>query len=32
MSRTRAVLWSSAGTLAGFAGWLTASAYRRDIK
>lgn len=31
MSRTRAVLWSSAGTLAGFAGWLTASAYRRDI-
>lgn len=31
MSRTRVVLWSSAGTLAGFAGWLTASAYRRDI-
>lgn len=31
MSRTRAVMWSSAGTLAGFAGWLTASAYRRDI-
>lgn len=31
MSRTRAILWSSAGTLAGFAGWLTASAYRRDI-
>ena len=31
MSRARAVLWSSAGTLAGFAGWLTASAYRRDI-
>lgn len=31
MSRTRAVLWSSAGALAGFAGWLTASAYRRDI-
>jgi pimeloyl-ACP methyl ester carboxylesterase len=31
MSRTRAVLWSSAGTLAGFAGWLAASAYRRDV-
>lgn len=31
MSRTRAVLWSSAGTLAGVAGWLAASAYRRDI-
>lgn len=31
MSRTRAVLWSSAGTLAGFAGWLTTSAYRRDL-
>lgn len=31
MSRTRAVLWSSAGTLAGFAGWLTASAYRCEM-
>ena len=31
MSRARAVLWSSAVTLAGFAGWLAASAYRRDI-
>lgn len=31
MSRTRAILWSSAGTLAGYAGWLAASAYRRDI-
>lgn len=31
MSRTRAILWSSAATLAGFAGSLAASAYRREI-
>ena len=31
MSRARALLWSSARTLAGLAGWLAASAYRRDI-
>jgi 2-hydroxy-6-oxonona-2,4-dienedioate hydrolase len=31
MSRTRGILWSSAGTLAGLAGWLAASAYRHDI-
>jgi len=31
MSRARAVLWFSAGTLAALAGWLAASVYRRDI-
>lgn len=32
MSRARTAVWSSAGMLAAVGGWLTRSAYRRDIE